>query len=31
MSTATLATNGQLIIPNRFRKALHLEPGEVTP
>lgn len=28
MSTATLSTNGQLIIPNRFRKALHLEPGD---
>jgi AbrB family looped-hinge helix DNA binding protein len=28
MSTATLSTNGQLIIPNRYRKALHLEPGD---
>ena len=28
MSTATLSTKGQLVIPNRFRKALHLEPGD---
>ena len=28
MSIATLSTNGQLIIPNRYRKALHLEPGD---
>ena len=26
MSTATLSTKGQLVIPNRFRKALHLQP-----
>ena len=28
MSTATLSSNGQLIIPDQFRKALHLEPGD---
>ncbi|MHB9009621.1 MAG: AbrB/MazE/SpoVT family DNA-binding domain-containing protein, partial [Limisphaerales bacterium] len=28
MSTATLSTKGQLVIPNRFRKALHLRPGD---
>ena len=28
MSTATLSTKGQLVIPNRFRKALHLQPGD---
>jgi len=27
-STATLSTNGQLIIPDQFRKAMHLEPGD---
>lgn len=28
MSTATLSTKGQLVIPNRFRKALHLQAGD---
>ena len=28
MNSATLSTKGQLVIPNRFRKALHLEPGD---
>ena len=28
MSTATLSTKGQLVIPHRFRKALHLQPGD---
>ena len=28
MITATLSTKGQLVIPNRFRKALHLQPGD---
>ncbi len=28
VSTATLSTKGQLVIPNRFRKALHLQPGD---
>ena len=28
MSTATLSTNGQLVIPDQFRKALRLEPGD---
>jgi len=28
MNTATLSTKGQLVIPNRFRKALHLQPGD---
>ena len=28
MSTAKLSTKGQLVIPNRFRKALHLQPGD---
>lgn len=28
MATATLSTKGQLVIPNRFRKALNLEPGD---
>jgi AbrB family looped-hinge helix DNA binding protein len=28
MTTAALSTKGQLVIPNRFRKALHLEPGD---
>lgn len=28
MSMATLSTKGQLVIPNRFRKALHLQPGD---
>lgn len=28
MSTATLSTKGQLVIPSRFRKALHLQPGD---
>lgn len=28
MSTATLSTKGQLVIPNRFRQALHLRPGD---
>lgn len=28
MRTATLSGKGQLVIPNRFRKALHLEAGD---
>lgn len=28
MSTATLSTKGQLVIPSRFRTALHLQPGD---
>ncbi len=28
MSTATLSTKGQLVIPSRFRHALHLRPGD---
>jgi AbrB family looped-hinge helix DNA binding protein len=28
MSTAKLSTKGQLVIPNRFRRALHLQPGD---
>lgn len=28
MSSATLSTKGQLVIPHRFRKALHLQPGD---
>jgi AbrB family looped-hinge helix DNA binding protein len=28
MSTATLSTKGQLVIPTRFRKALSLQPGD---
>jgi AbrB family looped-hinge helix DNA binding protein len=28
MSTATLSTKGQLVIPTRFRRALSLEPGD---
>jgi AbrB family looped-hinge helix DNA binding protein len=28
MNTATLSTKGQLVVPNRFRKALHLQPGD---
>ena len=28
MSTATLSTKGQLVIPSRFRQALHLQPGD---
>ena len=28
MSTATLSSNGQLIIPDHFRTALHLQPGD---
>ena len=28
LSTATLSTKGQLVIPNRFRKALHFQPGD---
>jgi AbrB family looped-hinge helix DNA binding protein len=31
MSTATLSTKGQLVIPARFRKALHLQPGDKVP
>jgi AbrB family looped-hinge helix DNA binding protein len=27
MSSATISTKGQLVIPQRFRKALHLEAG----
>jgi AbrB family looped-hinge helix DNA binding protein len=28
MSTATLSSNGQLVIPNHLREALHLRPGD---
>lgn len=28
MSTATLSSSGQLIIPDHFRQALHLRPGD---
>lgn len=28
MSTATISPTGQLVIPQRFRKALHLTAGE---
>jgi AbrB family looped-hinge helix DNA binding protein len=28
MSTATISTKGQLVIPQRYRKALHLEAGD---
>ena len=28
VSTATLSTKGQLVIPSRFRHALHLQPGD---
>ncbi|MGA2660846.1 MAG: AbrB/MazE/SpoVT family DNA-binding domain-containing protein [Verrucomicrobiota bacterium] len=28
MSTATISTKGQLVIPRRFRKALHLQTGD---
>jgi AbrB family looped-hinge helix DNA binding protein len=28
MSTATLSTKGQLVIPNRLRQALHLRAGD---
>ena len=28
MSKGTLSTKGQLVIPSRFRKALHLQPGD---
>jgi AbrB family looped-hinge helix DNA binding protein len=28
MSTSTLSTKGQLVIPNRFRKALQMQPGD---
>lgn len=28
MSTATLSTKGQLVIPSRLRLALHLQPGD---
>jgi AbrB family looped-hinge helix DNA binding protein len=28
MNSATISTKGQLVIPQRFRKALHLEAGE---
>jgi len=28
MSTATLSTKGQLVIPSRLRQALHLNPGD---
>ncbi|MDD5198719.1 MAG: AbrB/MazE/SpoVT family DNA-binding domain-containing protein [Terrimicrobiaceae bacterium] len=28
MNTATLSTKGQLVIPSRCRKALHLQPGD---
>ena len=28
MSTATLSSNGQLVIPDHFREALHLRPGD---
>ncbi len=28
MNRATISTKGQLVIPNRLRKALHLQAGE---
>ena len=28
MSTATLSSNGQLMIPDHLRNALHLRPGD---
>jgi len=28
VNSATISTKGQLVIPNRFRKALHLQAGE---
>ena len=28
MSTATLSTKGEFVLPNRFRKALHLQSGD---
>ena len=28
MSTATISTKGQLVIPQRLRKALHLQAGD---
>ncbi|HTH48651.1 MAG TPA: AbrB/MazE/SpoVT family DNA-binding domain-containing protein [Candidatus Limnocylindria bacterium] len=28
MSAARLSTKGQLVIPSRFRRALHLQPGD---
>lgn len=28
MDLATLSTKGQLVIPTRYRKALHLQPGD---
>lgn len=28
MNTATLSTKGQLVIPQRFRQALHLQAGD---
>ncbi len=28
MNSATLSTKGQLVIPNRLRKALHLQAGD---
>ena len=28
MDTAKLSTKGQLVIPNKIRRALHLQPGD---
>ena len=28
MSTTTLSTKGQLVIPSRFRQVMHLQPGD---